>query len=58
MNVQSKNGRGWAYVLFQILNKGTNIYKVINLLHYYLTNLIRDNIVRRKINDIGESKWI
>lgn len=35
-----------------------NIYKVINLLHYYLTNLIRDNIVRRKINNIGESKWI
>lgn len=58
MNVQSKNGRRWAYVLIQILNKGTNIYKVINLLHYYLTNLIRDNIVRRKINDIGESKWI
>lgn len=58
MNVQSKNGRRWAYVLIQILNKGTNIYKVINLLHYYLTKLIRDNIVRRKINDIGESKWI
>lgn len=56
MNVQSKNGRGWAYVLFQILNKG--IYKVINLLLYYLTKLIRDNIVRRKINNIGESKWI